>query len=188
MFRAPVKPSRHGHAFVLMTGSEDSVVAEHWLRPIGCKGFPPYSAPYKMAVPSPWILLDACVCSVRHLMLFDLLQGLDWEFLVVDENQENAFVVPGGKVVVYTGLIRMLADEEELATVLSHEVAHVLARHVVRADACPTSCSCTSQVTMLHYRSVQTWKQRSTALAGHLQLSVIASGAVPVLSDLPAVP
>lgn len=65
------------------------------------------------------------------------MQGLQWEFLVVDEDQENAFVVPGGKVVVYTGLIRMMADEEELATVLSHEVAHVLARHVVRADLCP---------------------------------------------------
>ncbi|KAK9808098.1 hypothetical protein WJX73_006218 [Symbiochloris irregularis] len=58
------------------------------------------------------------------------MQGLEWEFLVVDEDQENAFVVPGGKVVVYSGLLKMLDDEEELATVLSHEVAHVLARHV----------------------------------------------------------
>jgi Zn-dependent protease with chaperone function len=38
-------------------------------------------------------------------------------------------VAPGGKVVVYTGLLRMMATEKELAAVLAHECAHVLARH-----------------------------------------------------------
>jgi metalloendopeptidase OMA1, mitochondrial len=52
-----------------------------------------------------------------------------WEFAVVRSNQVNAFVVPGGKVVVYTGLLRMLESEDELAAVLAHEIAHVLARH-----------------------------------------------------------
>ena len=58
------------------------------------------------------------------------MAGLDWEFVVIDDNQVNAFVVPGGKVVVYTGLLRLLKSEKELAAVLAHEVAHVLARHV----------------------------------------------------------
>ena len=61
------------------------------------------------------------------------VQDLEWEFLVIEDEQENAFVVPGGKVVVYTGLLRLLDTEAQLATVLAHEVGHVLARHVVRA-------------------------------------------------------
>jgi metalloendopeptidase OMA1, mitochondrial len=60
----------------------------------------------------------------------DHMKGLDWEFVVIDDNQCNAFVVPGGKVVVFTGLLRILRSEKELAAVLAHEVAHVLARHV----------------------------------------------------------
>ena len=59
------------------------------------------------------------------------MQGLNWEFVVIADEQENAFVVPGGKVVVFTGLLKLLETEAELAAVLSHEVAHVLARHVV---------------------------------------------------------
>ncbi|KAL4520402.1 hypothetical protein Ndes2526A_g04972 [Nannochloris sp. 'desiccata'] len=42
----------------------------------------------------------------------------------------NAFVVPGGKVVVYTGLLRLLTTEDELAAVIAHEAGHVVARHV----------------------------------------------------------
>ncbi|KAL4437390.1 hypothetical protein ABPG75_004529 [Micractinium tetrahymenae] len=57
------------------------------------------------------------------------LQDLKWEFVVIDSPQVNAFVVPGGKVVVYTGLLRMVRSEDELAAVLAHESAHVVARH-----------------------------------------------------------
>lgn len=60
------------------------------------------------------------------------MQGLDWAFAVISSPQMNAFVMPGGKVVVYTGLMNILKSEDELAAVLAHEVAHVLARHVVR--------------------------------------------------------
>ena len=44
-------------------------------------------------------------------------------------------MVPGGKVVVYTGMLKILQNEAQLATILAHEVAHVLARHVVRVAA-----------------------------------------------------
>ena len=62
------------------------------------------------------------------------IQGLKWEFAVIDSDQVNAFVVPGGKVVVYTGLLKLLqgrAMETQLAAVLGHEIAHVVARHSV---------------------------------------------------------
>ncbi|MFZ5778825.1 MAG: M48 family metallopeptidase [Pseudomonadota bacterium] len=52
-----------------------------------------------------------------------------WEFKVVDKDEPNAFCLPGGKVVVYTGLLPITRDETGLAVVIGHEVAHALARH-----------------------------------------------------------
>jgi predicted Zn-dependent protease len=54
----------------------------------------------------------------------------DWEFKVIEDDQVvNAFALPGGKVAVYTGLLPITQDEEGLAVVLSHEIAHAIARH-----------------------------------------------------------
>jgi len=53
-----------------------------------------------------------------------------WEFFVIDNNKEaNAFCLPGGKVFVYTGLFKYIANDAELASVMGHEIGHALARH-----------------------------------------------------------
>lgn len=52
-----------------------------------------------------------------------------WEFHVLASDQMNAFCLPGGKVAVYEGIIPVCANEAGLAVVMSHEVAHALARH-----------------------------------------------------------
>jgi predicted Zn-dependent protease len=57
------------------------------------------------------------------------LDGFKWEFNVVDENVVNAWCMPGGKVVVYTGLLPVTQDEKSLAVVMGHEIAHAIARH-----------------------------------------------------------
>ena len=58
------------------------------------------------------------------------LPGAKWEFVVFDEPETvNAFALPGGKVGVYTGLLKLAATDAELATVMGHEIAHVTARH-----------------------------------------------------------
>ncbi len=57
------------------------------------------------------------------------LAGFDWKFNVVDENTVNAWCMPGGKVVVYTGLLPVTLDEQSLAVVMGHEIAHAIARH-----------------------------------------------------------
>jgi predicted Zn-dependent protease len=57
------------------------------------------------------------------------LQGFNWTFNVVDENTVNAWCMPGGKVVVYTGLLPITETEEALAIVMGHEIAHAVARH-----------------------------------------------------------
>lgn len=52
-----------------------------------------------------------------------------WEFNLVDNKAKNAFCLPGGKVVVYTGILDVAKNDSQLATVMAHEVAHALARH-----------------------------------------------------------
>lgn len=56
--------------------------------------------------------------------------GYAWEFKVIDDSKTvNAFALPGGKVAVYTGILPYTKNEDGLAFVLAHEVAHALARH-----------------------------------------------------------
>jgi metalloendopeptidase OMA1, mitochondrial len=53
----------------------------------------------------------------------------NWEFIVIEDKQVNAFALPGGKIAVYTGILPVAGDDNGLATVLSHEVGHVMAHH-----------------------------------------------------------
>lgn len=57
------------------------------------------------------------------------LQKYAWEFNLVKDNSVNAFAMPGGKVVVFDGLLPVAQDETGLAVVMGHEVAHVVAKH-----------------------------------------------------------
>lgn len=59
----------------------------------------------------------------------DQLEEFQWEFNVVDDPTVNAFCMPGGKVVVYTGILPIAKDEDGLAVIMGHEVAHALAHH-----------------------------------------------------------
>lgn len=57
------------------------------------------------------------------------LPGAKWEFVVFESPDLNAFALPGGKVGVYTGLLQLAESDAELATVMGHEIGHVIARH-----------------------------------------------------------
>jgi len=57
------------------------------------------------------------------------LNGYQWEFNLVEDKQVNAWCMPGGKVVVYTGILPVTKDEPSLAVVMGHEIAHAVARH-----------------------------------------------------------
>ncbi len=58
-----------------------------------------------------------------------LLADYSWEFNLVADDNVNAFAMPGGKVVVYSGLLPVTQTEEALAVVMGHEIAHVIAHH-----------------------------------------------------------
>ncbi len=61
--------------------------------------------------------------------LQDQLVDYKWEFNLVEDKQINAWCMPGGKVVVYTGLLPVARDEAGLAVVMGHEIAHAIAEH-----------------------------------------------------------
>lgn len=57
------------------------------------------------------------------------LEGYEWEFNLIEDPNVNAWCMPGGKVVVYTGLLPVAQDETGLAVVMGHEIAHAFAEH-----------------------------------------------------------
>jgi predicted Zn-dependent protease len=57
------------------------------------------------------------------------MPNAQWEFVLFESKEVNAFCLPGGKVGVYTGILPITKDEAGLATVLGHEIAHAVARH-----------------------------------------------------------
>jgi predicted Zn-dependent protease len=66
----------------------------------------------------------------REINLHFQENAYKWEFNVLQDEHVNAFCLPGGKVAVFTGLFKVVRDDDsELATVLSHEIAHALAHH-----------------------------------------------------------
>jgi predicted Zn-dependent protease len=57
------------------------------------------------------------------------LDGYQWEFNLVESDEVNAWCMPGGKVVIYTGILPIAQDEAGLAVVMGHEIAHAVANH-----------------------------------------------------------
>lgn|SRR5690606_6030390 len=57
------------------------------------------------------------------------LEGYQWEYTLVDDKTVNAWCMPGGKIVVYTGILPIAKGEAGLAAIMGHEVSHALANH-----------------------------------------------------------
>lgn len=70
-------------------------------------------------------------CIANELLRFvdDSVFSGDWEVVVFDDNQVNAFALPGGKIGVYTGLLGVAENQHQVAAVVGHEIGHVIARH-----------------------------------------------------------
>lgn len=66
---------------------------------------------------------------LNYVGLSNEVKNFQWEFNLVKDNQINAFCMPGGKIVVYEGIMNLISSDDELATVLGHEVAHAVAKH-----------------------------------------------------------
>lgn len=71
----------------------------------------------------------ACVADAIVAVLPPEDKTMFWELAVIDQPDINAFVLPGGKISVFSGILTVAQNQNQLAAVLGHEVAHVTARH-----------------------------------------------------------
>lgn len=74
-------------------------------------------------------IADAVEAYMRQNGMEDQLQLYDWEFQLVEDEAVNAWCMPGGKVVVYSGILPVARGKEGLAVVMGHEIAHAVANH-----------------------------------------------------------
>jgi predicted Zn-dependent protease len=74
-------------------------------------------------------LSSAVMMFLKENKLEDRVKDFKWDFKLVKSNEVNAWCMPGGKIVFYTGILPICKDEAGVATVMSHEIAHAVARH-----------------------------------------------------------
>ena len=105
-----------------------------------------FSAEYEYQLGRAWLrIFRGQVPTVNDPLLFDYLEGLVFrlvnhsqlkdrrvDLVIVDNPTINAFAVPGGVIGVHNGLLLYAQSEDELATVLAHEIAHLSQRHFSR--------------------------------------------------------
>lgn len=72
-----------------------------------------------------------CITNSIIDVLDDSYDELSWEVVVFDDDSVNAFAMPGGKVGVFTGILRVADTPDALAAVIGHEIAHLTADHVM---------------------------------------------------------
>jgi hypothetical protein len=79
----------------------------------------------------------ACVAQSVVEVLEPPFNDIEWELAIFEEGAVNAFAMPGGKIGVFSGLLKVTENQDQLATVIGHEIAHVTAQHSRWAAAIP---------------------------------------------------
>ncbi|KAF7081811.1 hypothetical protein CFC21_085726 [Triticum aestivum] len=91
------------------------------------------------------------------------LNDLNWEVIVVKDEKINAFSTLGGKIVIYTGYLEHLKTDAELATVIAHEAAHVVARHSMEL------------LSLIPFYKLMPFSRRAELEADHIGLMIMAA-------------
>ena len=92
--------------------------------------FNAYRATLPLATDRAKIDFVACVAQAVVAELEPPYSDIEWELAIFESPQVNAFAMPGGKIGVYTGILEITDDGNQLAAVMGHEIAHVTAKHV----------------------------------------------------------
>lgn len=99
------------------------------MRAMGLQAYGEIQATESVLSSSDRVTYVQCVTDALVAVLPAQYAREQWEVTVFDSEQVNAFALPGGKIGVYTGLLDVAENQHQLATVIGHEIAHVMARH-----------------------------------------------------------
>ena len=103
------------------------------------------------------------------------LSGQNWEFVVFESEQVNAFVMPGGKVGFYSGIMELMSNDDQVAVVMGHEVGHVKAKHAAERFSQTTLANIGLQATAiaLEANDVRAAQEIAAVLGVGIQFGVL---------------
>lgn len=108
------------------TKPEDAGISEAEINAEAAKAYAEIKAKSKISQNKEW---TAMVQRVAHRIAQASGEKFNWEYVLIESKEVNAWCMPGGKIAVYTGIMPVLKTEGALAAVLGHEVAHATLRH-----------------------------------------------------------
>jgi predicted Zn-dependent protease len=112
---------------VTLTSAHANSEAE--LEAEAAREFARYKATFPLTTDQEIIDYVACVANAVVTSLEPPDSEMNWEMAILETNELNAFVMPGGKIVIFEGIMRAARDQHQLAAVIGHEIAHVTAGH-----------------------------------------------------------
>jgi predicted Zn-dependent protease len=104
-------------------------MSEAELEAEAAREFARYKATYPLTTDQDIIDYVSCVANAVVTSLEPPDSEMNWEMAILETNELNAFVMPGGKIVIFEGIMRAARDQHQLAAVIGHEIAHVTAGH-----------------------------------------------------------
>ena len=125
------------------------LVSDSELNKMGVQSFSTMKEEIKISTDTKLTASVQCVADQIIQVLPDKYRDQQWEVVLFDDPQVNAFALPGYKIGVYTGLLTVAENQAQLAAVMGHEVGHVLARH---GNERVSTQMATSQVLALGYK------------------------------------
>jgi predicted Zn-dependent protease len=91
---------------------------------MGLQAFDTLKRDKKLSYNSQYIKATTCIANAITQVV-----GGSWEVVVFEDKSPNAFALPGNKIGVHTGMLKLVDNQEQLAAVIGHEIGHVLAKH-----------------------------------------------------------
>ena len=105
------------------------LVSDAQMEQMGAEAFAQLKSEQKVSTDAATNRYVGCVArSITGVLSAEETQG-GWEVVVFEDDAANAFALPGGKIGVHAGLLKVATNQDQLATVIGHEVAHVIANH-----------------------------------------------------------
>jgi len=104
-------------------------VSQAQLEQMGAQAFAEAKAANPQSKDSGQIAYVGCVVRTVTAQLPAPWNGVRWDYVLFQNDEANAWALPGGKIGVYTGIFKVAKDQDQLAAVIAHEIGHVVSRH-----------------------------------------------------------